>query len=139
MIINVTGPRGGVVDRDLELSVRSTVRSFARQLGIHRLKLNLNIRISKSAIFSDGAVGWCEADSFRSFNIDVALYSNWMGVLAHEMVHVRQFARRELSMDMNRWKSKVNVRDLDYEDQPWEREAFRLQYDLVKQYDLNNA
>ena len=139
MNISVTGPRQGEVDRDLAFSVRSAIRSFAKQLGINRLKINLNIRVHKSAIFKDGAVGWCEADSNRDFNIDIALYSNWMGVLAHEMVHVKQFARNELSMNMSRWKSNFNVSKLEYENQPWEREAFRRQYEMVKQYDLHGV
>jgi hypothetical protein len=55
--------------------------------------------------------------------------------MAHEMVHVRQFVRKELDEDMTRWKSRrVNMDIIPYRELPWEIEAFRLGDKLFKQY-----
>jgi hypothetical protein len=55
--------------------------------------------------------------------------------MAHEMVHVRQFVRKELDEDMTRWKSRrVNMDIIPYRELPWEIEAFRLGDKLFNQY-----
>jgi hypothetical protein len=44
--------------------------------------------------------------------------------LAHEMVHVKQFARRELHPANDEWYGKTyNPKKVDYWDLPWEIEA----------------
>ena len=52
-----------------------------------------------------------------------------MQTLAHEMVHAKQFLRKEL--DGNLWK-KRNYDNVKYDDQPWEKEANRLEERLYK-------
>lgn len=55
-------------------------------------------------------------------------YENIMRVLlkslAHEMVHVKQFAYRELSPDMTVWMGVKQSGDMNYWDHPWEIEAY---------------
>lgn len=44
--------------------------------------------------------------------------------LAHELVHVKQYARNELNEEMSYWRGNyVKSDDIPYEDQPWEIEA----------------
>lgn len=54
--------------------------------------------------------------------------------LAHEMVHVRQFARGELNEEGTLWQGRSITRDLDYHEQPWEIEAHDLTEILYEEY-----
>jgi hypothetical protein len=62
--------------------------------------------------------------------------------LAHELVHVKQFAKNELGCSesrkgqtFTRWKrSTVNETKRDYYELPWEIEAFGREYGLYKRY-----
>ena len=62
------------------------------------------------------------------------MYSNWLLNLAHEMVHVKQFARNELDPLMTSWKSNKYVSELITGARPWEKEARRLQSKLLAEY-----
>lgn len=57
--------------------------------------------------------------------------------IIHEMVHVRQYIRRELNEYMTRWKGQKipygprgGVK-IPYNKQPWETEAFEVEKELV--------
>ncbi len=71
----------------------SLVKTLLNNLGISRLKTEIQIRMHHNLFVAEGCEGLCEPVSNRLFIIDVALYGNWLSTLAHEMVHVRQFAR----------------------------------------------
>ena len=133
MDITVTGPKGGKLDEHLTAYVRLAVKSFAKQLNISRLKTNIHVRVHNSMFVEDTAEGLCEALNKRNFIIDVGLYTNWLVNLAHEMVHVKQFAREEMDTYGYRWKSQ-DFTNTDYWDQPWEKEARRLQYRLAETF-----
>ena len=58
-------------------------------------------------------------------------------VLAHEMIHVKQYAKRELTVTSNReviWKGqKYSSHNAEHNDpRPWEREAYKNDIRLVK-------
>lgn len=62
---------------------------------------------------------------------------NQIRTLAHEMVHVKQFARGEFIYDTDncKWKNRnVNIKGIDYKDYPWEKEAYRLETELYNLY-----
>lgn len=135
MIVSITGPRGGKVDEGLKHLIFSAVVSFSKQLDIHRLKTKIDIRVHTSRMVDGYAEGYCECLDPRTFVVDICLYSNWLAVLAHEFVHIKQYARGELSADGKKWmKTKIDD-EQEYYDQPWEKEAFRLQYKLVQEFD----
>ena len=77
--------------------------------------------------------GLCEAVDTRNFIVDIATWGDWVTTLAHEMVHVKQFALGELDPAMSRWKSQSRNFD-DYWSQPWEKEARRLQHQLATNF-----
>ena len=135
MVINVTGPRGGKVSEDLASMVIDATQNFLKQLGIDRLKLDLTIRMHHSSLVDSEAEGYCDAETNRKFVIDVCLYSNWLRILAHELVHVRQFARKQLKLDGFTWMHKRYSDEVEYLNQPWEKEAFALQNKLVHVYE----
>ena len=136
MDITVTGPRGAQLDFGLEAYATLAIQSFAKQLDISRLRTNLHVRIHNN-LFVDKShsAGLCESVDERNFKIDVALFGNWLSTLAHEMVHVKQFAKGELDPAMTRWKSNRYVDHIEYWDQPWEKEARRLQNKLVLEFE----
>lgn len=136
MIVFFEGPRGGDIDVGLESYATLAVRSYSKQLNIHRLKTCIRIKLHHK-LFVDKentCNGLCEAIDKRNFIIDVALYGNWITTLAHEFVHVKQFARGELNEGLTRWKNK-NHEKTEYWDQPWEKEARRLQGKLVETFE----
>lgn len=134
MNIKVTGPKGGKLPVELKVYTELAVKNFAKQLGIHRLRNNINVRVHNHIVIDQVAEGYCEAKDKRNFTIDVCLFGNWLSTLAHEMVHVKQFARGELSLDMRTWKNRKDCDRIDYWDQPWEKEARRLQYKMVEDF-----
>ena len=136
MNIAVTGPQGGIVQPDLHANIVLAVRNFAQQLGISRLKNNILVRVhNKVFINEDGTQALCESLDQRSFILDICMYSNWVVNLAHEMVHVKQFARGELDSGLTSWKSNKYCANIEYWDLPWEKEARRLQFKLAEEFE----
>lgn len=136
MNVNVIGPQGGIVQPDLHANIVLAVRNFAQQLGISRLKNNILVRVhNKVFINEDGTQALCESLDQRSFILDICMYSNWVVNLAHEMVHVKQFARGELDSGLTSWKSNKYCANIEYWDQPWEKEARRLQFKLAEEFE----
>ena len=94
----------------------------------------LDILVEIQDIKSD-AVGWCmHQDRKREFQIEVDKKQSIVGfvtTLVHEMIHVKQWVRNEMDDGITtgraRWKSKVIPFDTNYFDQPWEKEAYKLQ------------
>lgn len=136
MAVNVKciGPKGGNVDLGLAAYATLATRFFAKELGFNRLKTNITLKLHHNLYVAKGCEGLCEAVDNRNFIIDVAMYGNWLSTLAHELVHVKQFARGELDFGLTRWKSKSNMGDVDYWDQPWEKEARKLQNKLLLKF-----
>ena len=136
MNISVTGPNGGQVPLDLHANIVLAVKSFAQQLGINRLKNNIRVRVHNKVYLdmTDGTEALCESIDQRNFIIDVAMFNNWVVNLAHEMVHVKQFARDGMDAGLTRWKSNQYAGNIDDWDQPWETEARRLQFKLAEEF-----
>lgn len=80
--------------------------------------------------------GYClEADDHKTFELEIRKGLNLYDLIStvcHEMVHVKQYYRKELCPSHKRWKTKRMPSDgLDYMDQPWEKEAFKLESTLA--------
>ena len=74
------------------------------------------------------AMGYClELEDNRTFEIEIdrkLTMRKMLETVAHEMVHVKQYARKELNSDHDLWLGKtVNPTKVDYWDLPWEIEA----------------
>lgn len=136
MLVCFEGPRGGKLDHGLQAYATMAINSFSKQLGINRLKVNIIVKFHHQLFVdhSKTASGLCESVDKRNFVIDVALYGNWLTTLAHELVHVKQFARGEVNSNLTHWKNK-DCSDKDYWDQPWEVEARQLQHKLVIEFE----
>ena len=95
--------------------------------------LEITVNIKK---LTGDAVGWCmEEDTNREFTIDVhnkLTLRDFVTTICHEMVHVKQYARNEMSCYGGKWKKKKIADDTAYYDLPWEKEAYRMQDKLAQ-------
>jgi hypothetical protein len=104
-----------------------------------RIKDSLDIRIHFKDLSKQGAYGFCMADPDgddarsdrpRTFAIEVHKHMRLrriIEVIAHEMIHAKQYARGDLYQGTRtakmRWQGKWVSDNLDYWDHPWEIEA----------------
>jgi Zn-dependent peptidase ImmA (M78 family) len=60
--------------------------------------------------------------------------------IAHELVHVKQYVYNELNEQMTMWRGKKVSEDdyLNYNDRPWEREAYKMEKKLYGDYIKTN-
>jgi hypothetical protein len=108
--------------------------------------IDLDLKLTRNLYEKETAYGYCsiggELDKPREFLIELDTSMKWsfdqiLTWLAHEMVHVKQFVRNELcdyETGSVQWKSKRYVRSPKYDDQPWEREAYRLEGKLYDEF-----
>ena len=98
--------------------------------------LNIEIRLKKL----DGAMGYClNTDNHKSFEIEInkgMRLFDLISTVCYEMVHVKQYYRRELrhrtAGGKIMWKTKaVNDSSIAYTDLPWEKEAFKMECELT--------
>jgi hypothetical protein len=97
--------------------------------------LDITVRLCKP----QGAMGYClETDNDRTFEIELdktQSMRNLLETLAHEMVHVKQYARRELNPRVDCWMGKTyNPKKVSYWDLPWEIEAHGRETGLFVRY-----
>lgn len=133
MVINITGGK----QRQKEL-VQSMVEFVQQKLMPRMHNLEINVRIKDFG--KDNSYGYClptdDANTARPREFDVDININQkqrrlLETVAHEMVHVKQFARGELyesvAQGRHRWQgewlSNRSKSVMDYYDQPWEIEA----------------
>ena len=98
----------------------------------------LNITVNLVNIKSD-AIGYCMMqDTNREFEIELDRkigIKEMVQALCHEMVHVKQYARKEMNDGIvkgrARWKTKYINMDTNYWDLPWEKEAYRMEKKLA--------
>ena len=106
----------------------------------------LEIKLTRELKQKEQAYGFCHItddnlDRPREFMIelDTSMKNPFDQVLiwlAHEMVHLKQFVRGELfdyATGNVQWKSRT-YRRVHYTDQPWEKEAYRLEEELYEMF-----
>ena len=129
MHINITGG-----SQSQKKYARSIIKFCVAKMmpRMHNLEINLHIK----DFGKDDSLGYAipsdEADSARPREFDLEVHSKQpmrklVMTLAHEMVHVKQFARGELyesvRLGRHRWQGEWIAKEPDYWDQPWEIEA----------------
>ena len=120
-----------------------------RLLGGRMAKhITVEVKLTKDLKKKEQAYGYChiigddvkkprefciELDTSTKFDLPQIL--TWM---SHEFVHLKQFVRGELfdyEFGKSQWKSRVyNVARMAHDDQPWEREAYRLEDTLYNEF-----
>lgn len=133
--IKVTGRNGGKVNKALNSAVTVATRNFLEQLGIHKHRGYINIRCHNDSGLKHEKTTYGEVEPLdskpRKFRLDVAMYSDWLLTLAHECVHIKQFVKKETDLYMTMWKGR-NINVEEYMRLPYEKEAFKLQRQLVR-------
>ena len=92
----------------------------------------------------EGVEGWCMEADERLFDVQVERklsIKEMITCLCHELVHVKQYTKREMVDFYDRkaggrkirWKKTVYGYGTAYERQPWEKEAFRMQETLANE------
>jgi hypothetical protein len=104
-------------------------------------KLDLHFEFKEMEHLGLCSVEDCESYP-RSFLIEIKkgmCRKEILGSIAHELVHVKQFARRELvsfcPSKNPKYLGKEVKGDICYWDQPWEIEAFGREIGLVTRYE----
>jgi len=149
--INVSLPRLSWVQNNY----KDAVKFFLNELNISaRLQNTLNIKIHiRKTVLKKNVLGNCNLEnngslSTKDFKItltDDRSYFQQLKTLAHECAHVEQACRNRLQVRVwssdnqthVRWEGKelgVYLRDVSYEDAPWEIEARKLEDKLVKAF-----
>lgn len=103
--------------------VKSMVEYCIKML-MPRMK-SLDINVVLKDIKAD-AYGYCLSETTREFEIEIhnkLPLRKLLTTVAHEMVHVKQYARKELKNDYD-WQGRTySPKKCNYWDQPWEIEA----------------
>ena len=104
--------------------------SFAWSQLMPRIKkCTINIELKNLK----GYDGTCLDVENRDYIIEVdkrlSLGDNFLTTIFHEMVHVKQYVRKELYSECNFYKTREEYLNL-----PWEVEAYRVQEELLIQW-----
>ena len=147
MILCIEGYRSHNID--LYQALKAGAEFYAEVLLGKRMAKNiyLDIKLTKDLKKKEGAYGYCHIvdDSLakpREFMIELDAsmrykFDQILTWLAHEMVHLKQFVRGELcdyETGRVQWKSRSFGR-VHYDDQPWEKEAYRLEEELYEMFE----
>ena len=143
MIVYIDGYRSH--NLQLSASLLESVYFYAYELlgGRQARHLTIEIKLTNELKKKTGAYGLCliiddDLNKPREFmvELDASMKNSFKQILiwlAHEMVHVKQFVRGELCDYENKrvkWKSKQYPETINYNNQPWEKEAYRLEEKL---------
>jgi len=133
--LNITGGR-----KKQRQVVEDVVKWSIKKLNLHRIR-TLNLTFSIKSLKS--LYGQLEQldDKRREFSVVLdknADTKDLIRTVIHEMVHVKQYIRKEMDSEVvgsrMRWKSKTYPYDIEYNDMPWEKEANRLETKYGNEY-----
>lgn len=108
----------------------------------HMPRHKIDIRVHHRGLLREGVHGWCtvEDDDYRPRCFLIEIHNrlkidDYLNVLFHELIHVHQHVRGDLrdKGKLRLWKG-IDYSESDYDDQPWEIEAHKLEKVLLKQY-----
>lgn len=131
-------------DRRFTPFVRKATMFFGQSLMSKRMLdlISITIRFDDSITDYGGASvsGMNDAGKPRQFTIELHPgigAPDILETLAHEMVHVRQYAQGHLGDGLERWKGcRTKVEEMDYYARPWEAEAMALEEGLLFKFKM---
>lgn len=102
--------------------VQSMIEFCIEKMMPRMQTLDIEVKLKKI----NDAMGYCLCMDNRTFELEIGTNQRLrriMETVAHEMVHVKQYARNELKPDYQ-WQGKtINPERVEYWDLPWEIEA----------------
>jgi hypothetical protein len=126
-------------DKNFKPFVERAVEFYAQNLiPSKRLKDNIHLTVkfnSKINVWAFASIKEYNASKkARQFLIEIHPWIGAAGILetlAHEMVHIKQFAYGETNETLSKWKGlPINADEIDYYHHPWELEAYGLETGL---------
>ena len=100
------------------------------------------VNVDHKGILREGVFGWAWVvpPDHRPREFEVEIHNrltpqDYTSTLLHELWHVYQHVTGQLKDKYNKryWKG-IDHSETDYEDQPWEKEAHKMEKVLVKEY-----
>lgn len=138
MIVTVKGCKNQTVEEEL---IKAS-NFFAKELLSKKMLPHIVLEIVMKTTIKD--LGTCECtftnDWYRPREFEIQLrrhrsLRNTLLTLAHEMVHLKQFAKGELKTDHSKWKNTpINTEEIEYHLLPWEVEATSKEFVLYAMY-----
>lgn len=129
-------------DKDFRPYVERATHFYGQNLISKRLLDNINLKVKFNPNLD--VYGFASVEDYnnsgkpREFLIEL---HSWIGAkeilktLAHEMVHVKQFAYMETNEALTRWKGAIIDSDnIDYYSHPWEIEAYGMDSGLFTKF-----
>ena len=140
-------------NKKLVEDITSAAYYFVYELvgGRFARNITVDIKLTKDLKKKTGAYGFCQimddVDKPREFELeidastkhDVSQILTW---IAHECIHLKQFVLGELydyEDNTVQWKTKRYKLHMEYDDMPWEREAYRLETKLYEKWEEQNG
>jgi len=132
--------------KKLKRLVEDVIFHVAPKLMSWRLAetLYIDVMFKKNLIKNQNAYGFTEVEDldsrrYKEFTIllDADLdYTDLITTIAHEMVHVKQYAKDELREleDNFRFRKEYFEKSMYYDEEPWEDEAHELEFKLVEDF-----
>jgi hypothetical protein len=129
----------GSPDKDFTPYVHRAAKFFADKLLTKQMQDNTNIIVKFNKKMTEcgsaGVEGYNARNQPRDFLIEINPYLGARGILetlAHEMVHVKQFAYGHTNETLSKWlDTHIDTEKVDYWFQPWEIEAHGLETGLL--------
>jgi hypothetical protein len=123
---NMVSVKGGIKH---ERHVAEQCVSFMMGYLMPRMRtLDIEVEIKN---IPGSAIGYCDMqETNREFIIEVQkglTLKELVTTVVHEMIHIKQYARKEMDAAGKQWKKCSIVEGTSYYDLPWEKEAYRLQ------------
>ena len=120
---------------------RDVVKHCIQKLMPRMRTLDINV-VFKRIPKKENTVGTClMQENNRDFEIEIEKklsFDEMVKTLCDEMVHVKQYARNEMTDNaikgVYRWRNRYIKENTSYSKLPWEREAYRKQRTLSKSY-----
>ena len=120
---------------------RSVAQHCINKLMPRMRTLDISI-LFKKIPEQENTIGTClMQDNNRTFEIEIQKglsFDEIVKTVCHEMVHVKQYARNEMTdstwKGKLRWRNRFIKKNTSYSKLPWEREAYRKQKTLSKSY-----
>ena len=132
----------GCSNPKLEQEIIYATKFFTKELLSRQLYKHISLEIVMMNKIED--LGTCcityYNDWYKAREFEIQLrkkksLKSLLMTLAHEIVHVKQFAKGELNSDNTKWKGEViDVDNISYFDLPWEVEASSYEYILYGLY-----
>ena len=132
------------MNRVNKAQINQAMNFFRDFLFQKQYRLAMNTYVDVEVKRDIGADGWCfvEDDDRRPREFTIQLEKTLdelalLTTLAHEMVHVWQYATGKLKLyqdGKHRYDGKVYSSNTKYVDRPWESEAYELERVLVKEW-----